>query len=121
MLTDIEGVKIGAQGHEHAAVLRVFLGDHKAQHVAVEPLRGLLVGYPEIDVADSLQLDHEPLPRPCADNGGEAKPPAPRCKHAPPPSLPSTARRGGKGGEAGRHGMAGMARSGKRFAIWRLL
>jgi hypothetical protein len=48
MLTDVERVKVVAQGHEHAAVLRVFLGDYKAEQVAIEPLRDLLVGDPKI-------------------------------------------------------------------------
>src|SRR6516225_6901379 len=58
MLTDVESVKVVAQCHEHATVLRVLLGDHKAEQVAVEPLRDLLVGDPQIDVANTFQLDH---------------------------------------------------------------
>ena len=33
-------------------MLGVFLGDRKAQHIAVEALGGLLVGDPQVDVAD---------------------------------------------------------------------
>ena len=51
VLTDVERVEVVAQCHEHATVLRVLLGDHKAEHVAVEPLRDILVGDPQIDVA----------------------------------------------------------------------
>ena len=58
MLADVEGMEIRAQGHEDAAMIRVFLGDPESEHVAVEPFRGLLVGDPEIDVADACQLDH---------------------------------------------------------------
>jgi len=54
-------VKVVAQCHEHATMLRVFLGDHKAEQVAVEPLLDLLVGDPQIDVADAFQLDHGPV------------------------------------------------------------
>src|SRR6516225_10008167 len=56
MLTDVESVKVVAQCHEHATVLRVLLGDHKAEQVAVEPLRDLLVGDPQIDVANTFNL-----------------------------------------------------------------
>jgi len=38
VLTDIEGVKVGAQSHEDAAVLGVLLGDPEPEHIAVEPL-----------------------------------------------------------------------------------
>ena len=62
MLADVEGVEVVAQCHEHAPVVRVFLGDHKAQHIAVKPLRGLLVGDSQIDMADALQLDHGGAP-----------------------------------------------------------
>ena len=62
MLADVEGVEVVAQGHEHPAVIGVFLGDRKAQHIAVEALGGLVVGDPQIDVADGLQLDHGGLP-----------------------------------------------------------
>src|SRR5271166_2414821 len=58
MLSDVERVEIVAQGHEHAAVLGVFLGDNEPEQIAVEPLRDLLVGDPQIDVADALQFDH---------------------------------------------------------------
>jgi len=51
-----------AQGHEHAAMLRVLLGDAKAQRVAVEPFRGLLVRHPQQDMADACQLDHVNAP-----------------------------------------------------------
>ena len=54
-------MKVVAQCHEHATVLRVLLGDHKAEQVAVEPLRDLLVGDPQIDVANTFQLDHGPV------------------------------------------------------------
>jgi len=43
-------------------MIRVLLGDRKPQNVAIEPLRGLLVGDPQIDVADTLELDHTILP-----------------------------------------------------------
>ena len=62
MLADVEGMEILAQGHEHAAVIRVLLGDRKAENVTIEPLRNLLVGDPQIDVADTLELDHPILP-----------------------------------------------------------
>src|SRR5207244_4127262 len=58
MLANVEGVEVVAQGHEHAAVLGIFFGDHKAEHIAVKPLRDLLVGDPQIDVADAFQLYH---------------------------------------------------------------
>src|SRR4029077_14345653 len=58
MLADGERVKVLAQCHKHAAMLRVFFSDHKAEHIAVEPLRDLLVGDPQIDVADAFQFDH---------------------------------------------------------------
>ena len=61
MLTDVNGVKVVTQGHKHAAVLRVFFGDHKAEQVAIEPLRDLLVDAPKIDVADAFQLDRGPV------------------------------------------------------------
>jgi hypothetical protein len=35
-------------------LLGVFLGDHKAEHVAVKPLRNLLVGDSQIDVGRCL-------------------------------------------------------------------
>ena len=38
VLDDVERVEPVAQGHEHAAMLRVLLCDSKAKHVAVEPL-----------------------------------------------------------------------------------
>src|SRR5260370_22754365 len=58
MLPDVERMKILAQCHEDAAMFRVFLGDPEPEHVAVEPLRSLLVGDPQIDVPDARQLDH---------------------------------------------------------------
>ena len=61
MLTDVDRVKVVAYCHEHATVLRVLLGDHQAEQVAVEPLRDLLIGDPQIDVADAFQLDHGPV------------------------------------------------------------
>jgi len=56
MLTDVERVKVVAQCHEHATVLRVLLGDHKAEQVSVEALRDLLIGDPQIDVANTFNL-----------------------------------------------------------------
>jgi len=38
MLADVEGVEVVAQCHEDAAMLRVFLGNHEAGHIAVKPL-----------------------------------------------------------------------------------
>jgi hypothetical protein len=58
MLTDVERVKVLAQYHEHASVLRIFFGDYSAEHIAIEPLRDLLVGDPQIDVTDAFQLNH---------------------------------------------------------------
>jgi hypothetical protein len=55
MLTDVERVKVLAQYHEHASVLRIFFGDYSAEHIAIEPLRDLLVGDPQIDVTDAFQ------------------------------------------------------------------
>jgi hypothetical protein len=57
MLADVERVKVIAEGHEHAAVVGVFLGDQKPEHIAVEPFGSLLVGDPQIDVADACQFD----------------------------------------------------------------
>ena len=53
MLPDVECVEILTQGHKDAAMLRVLLGNPKPEHVAVEALRSLLVGDPQIDVADA--------------------------------------------------------------------
>jgi hypothetical protein len=53
MLPDVEGVEILTQGHKDAAMIRVLLGNPKPEHVAVEALRSLLVGDPQIDVADA--------------------------------------------------------------------
>ena len=57
-------MKTVAQRHEHAAVLGVLLGDAEPEHIAVEALRGLLVGDPEEDVADPSQFDHRNSPAP---------------------------------------------------------
>ena len=38
MLADVEGMEILAEGHEHAAMIRVLLGNRKAENVAIEPL-----------------------------------------------------------------------------------
>ena len=53
MLPDVERMEILAQSHEDAAMIRVLLGDPEPEHVAVEPLRSLLVGDPQIDVSDA--------------------------------------------------------------------
>jgi hypothetical protein len=58
MLRDVQRVEILAQGHKDAAMIRVLLGDPEPEHVAVEPLRGFLVGDPQIDVAAAGHLDH---------------------------------------------------------------
>src|SRR5206468_11701756 len=58
MLAHVERVEVVTQCHEDTAVLRVFLRDHEAEHIAVKPLRDLLVGDPQIDVTDAFQLDH---------------------------------------------------------------
>ena len=49
-------MKVVAQCLEHATVLRVLLGDHQAEQVLVEPLRDLLIGDPQIDVANTFNL-----------------------------------------------------------------
>jgi hypothetical protein len=58
MLPDVERVEILTQGHKNPAMIRVLLGNPEPEHVAVEPLRSLLVSDPEIDVPDARQLDH---------------------------------------------------------------
>src|SRR5271163_1089192 len=55
-------MEILAQCHKDAAMIRVLLGDPEAEHLAVEPLRRLLVGDPQIDVPDARQLDHSGSP-----------------------------------------------------------
>src|SRR5215471_3362723 len=62
MLADIERVKTLTQGHEDAAMFGVFLGDAEPEHVAVEPLGGLLVGDPQEHMADARQLYHSKFP-----------------------------------------------------------
>src|SRR5215468_9008216 len=62
MLADIERMKIFSQGHEDAAMFGVFLGDAEPEHVAVEPLGGLLVGDPQEHMADARQLYHSKFP-----------------------------------------------------------
>lgn len=46
MPSDVERVEIFAQRHEDAAMLGVFLGDEKAEHVAVEALGNRFVANP---------------------------------------------------------------------------
>jgi len=52
-------------------MLGVLFGDAEPEHVAVEALRGFLVGDPEKNMADACQLDHrklsapEPIEAPC--------------------------------------------------------
>jgi hypothetical protein len=53
MLPDVERMEILAQSHEDAAMIWVLLGDPEPEHVAVKPLRSLLVGDPQIDVPDA--------------------------------------------------------------------
>src|SRR5215471_2655900 len=43
-------------------MLRVLLGDPEAEYIAIKPLRRLLVGDPQIHVADACQLDHRGVP-----------------------------------------------------------
>src|SRR5271169_1331782 len=50
MLPDVEGMEILTQGHKDAAMIRVLLRDPEPEHIAVEPLRSLLVGDPQIHV-----------------------------------------------------------------------
>jgi hypothetical protein len=62
MLGDVDRVEPVTQGHEYAAVVGVLLGDPKAEHVAVEPLRGLLVGDAQQHMTDARKIDHRSLP-----------------------------------------------------------
>jgi hypothetical protein len=58
MLTDVERVKVLAQCHEHASALGIFFGDFEAEYIAIEPLRDLLVGEPQVDMTEAFQLNH---------------------------------------------------------------
>ena len=57
MREQIDRVEIVAEGHEHAPVLRIPLGDAKAEDVAVEGGRPVEIGHAQEHVADLGQAD----------------------------------------------------------------
>ena len=56
VLRDVKGVVGVAQRHENAPVIGVFLSDPEPEHIAIEALGGLLVGDPQEDTADALEV-----------------------------------------------------------------
>src|SRR6185312_7921701 len=62
VLPDVERVKIVAQRHEHAAMIRLFLGDAEAERVAVETLRRFDIRDRQQHMPDAFQLHHGASP-----------------------------------------------------------